>query len=362
MRRTSRAQWSSRRRRSRPANRRSRCHPASSRTFASSSSSSSSGGSKPFRLDPQRVVFEADQEIGRRLHEWSRATDEHRRRLGLRPCDLFHHRGVDPPGVAAPSGRLLARQRVRDEQPVARGHQAIDLFAIDDVGQRARGIEKTRGCLVRRRRAVAEHRHQRDHPGSSGHEQQWTIVARSPYEMSADWAAELNLVPHLQLAHEIRRHLAIVEALDRQSNPAGFWWRGDRVAAFGLVAVLGGQPNIDVLTGEMSGPHRDVEVEARDARRLMDELDELSELPRYEGPPQTHGAASEFAGILIAPVALLAPRVSIKVVAVGLPESRLLLLLELDPAHPLRALPEIEVRDEQSRRTAVLRVQRLAVE
>src|SRR2546423_5962525 len=94
----------------------------------------------------------------------------------------------------------------------------------------------------------------------------------------------------------------------------------------------------------------------------MDELDELSKLPRYVGSTRNHGEASDFVGILVSPVTLLAPRVAIEVVAVGLPESRVLLVLEPDATHPLRALPEIEVRDEQSRGTAVLRMEWLAVE
>src|SRR6266516_4359721 len=63
----------------------------------------------------------------------------------------------------------------------------------------------------------------------------------------------------------------------------------------------------------------------------------------------------------VAPVPLLQPRVSAQVVAVGLPEAGLVLVAELEPANPLRALPEVEVGDEQPRRAAVLRVEGLAV-
>src|SRR5207249_10233871 len=61
------------------------------------------------------------------------------------------------------------------------------------------------------------------------------------------------------------------------------------------------------------------------------------------------------------PVPLLAPRVSVVVVAEALPETRLVLVDQLEPAHPLRALPQVQVRDEQPRRPAVLGCQRLAV-
>src|SRR5260370_17579532 len=55
------------------------------------------------------------------------------------------------------------------------------------------------------------------------------------------------------------------------------------------------------------------------------------------------------------------PWVSAYVVAVRFPEPRLLLVLEGDAAHPLRALPEIEVWHEQAQRAAMLGMQRLAV-
>src|SRR5260370_8247038 len=60
-------------------------------------------------------------------------------------------------------------------------------------------------------------------------------------------------------------------------------------------------------------------------------------------------------------VALFPPWVSAYVVAVRFPQPRLLLVLEGDAAHPLRALPEIEVWHEQAQRAAMLGMQRLAV-
>src|SRR5919198_3786963 len=64
----------------------------------------------------------------------------------------------------------------------------------------------------------------------------------------------------------------------------------------------------------------------------------------------------------VAPVALLFPRVTVVVVAGAFPEAGLVVVTELDSAHPLRALPEVQVRDEQPRRTAVLGLEGLAVE
>ena len=55
--------------------------------------------------------------------------------------------------------------------------------------------------------------------------------------------------------------------------------RRNRVAALRLVAVLGGQADVDVLAGPVARPARDVEHEARDPRRLRHALDELREEP-----------------------------------------------------------------------------------
>src|SRR5689334_17891336 len=66
-------------------------------------------------------------------------------------------------------------------------------------------------------------------------------------------------------------------------------------------------------------------------------------------------------GYLVAPVPLLAPRITVDVVAVRLPEPRLLLLVEPDLLDPLGALPEIEMRHEHAGRAAVLGRQGLAV-
>src|SRR5262245_41824661 len=77
---------------------------------------------------------------------------------------------------------------------------------------------------------------------------------------------------------------------------------------------------------------------------------------RRAGAPAGGGAAS------IAVIALLTPGVSVDVIAERLPEARLVVLHELQPADPLRRLPEVEVRDQETRRAAVLWRQRLAVE
>src|SRR3954454_4467280 len=59
-------------------------------------------------------------------------------------------------------------------------------------------------------------------------------------------------------------------------------------------------------------------------------------------------------------VALLFPGIAVVVVAIGLPEARLVVVAQLEPADPLRALPEVQMRDEQPGRAAVLGLERLS--
>src|SRR3954466_11969815 len=61
------------------------------------------------------------------------------------------------------------------------------------------------------------------------------------------------------------------------------------------------------------------------------------------------------------PGPLLPPRVSIHVVPQRLPEARLVAVGESEPAHPLRALPEVEVGDEQGGAPAWLGIERFVV-
>src|SRR5262245_21039546 len=63
----------------------------------------------------------------------------------------------------------------------------------------------------------------------------------------------------------------------------------------------------------------------------------------------------------VARVPLFLPRLTVYVIAVGLPEPRLVLIEQAEPAHPFGALPEVEVGDEQPRRAAVLGVEGLAL-
>src|SRR4051812_10293490 len=62
----------------------------------------------------------------------------------------------------------------------------------------------------------------------------------------------------------------------------------------------------------------------------------------------------------VAPVALLFPGVAVVVIAVALPEAGLVVVAQLEATDPLRALPEVQVRDQQPGGAAVLGLERLA--
>jgi len=53
----------------------------------------------------------------------------------------------------------------------------------------------------------------------------------------------------------------------------------DRVASLRLVAVLGGESNVDVLAGEVTLPVGWVEAEGSCVRRLVDDVDDAREPP-----------------------------------------------------------------------------------
>src|SRR5207245_10515044 len=80
--------------------------------------------------------------------------------------------------------------------------------------------------------------------------------------------------------------------------------------------------------------------------------------PRWPSPP----AIRERAGPSVPAVAFLFPGITMNVVAELFPEPRLVFLHEPKPADPLGALPEIEMRHDQSRRPAMHRLERLVVE
>src|ERR671934_456723 len=58
--------------------------------------------------------------------------------------------------------------------------------------------------------------------------------------------------------------------------------------------------------------------------------------------------------MLIAPVALLGPRIPTVVISIAFPEARRISNTKLNATQPLRALPRVEVRDHEAQRIAVI--------
>ena len=168
-------------------------------------------------------------------------------------------------------------------------------------------------------------------------------LVASPGEVAADRAPQLELVARAKLLGEVGRDLAVVDPLDRQRDAGVLRRRGDRVGALRLVAVIGGKADVDVLAGACPGhpgTSSTMVLRMRASRRSA------VTVPTATPPPARAGS--------VAPIALLLPGVAVVVVAVALPEAGLVVVVEPMPAHPLGALPEVQVRDEQPRRPAVL--------
>src|SRR5207245_1586233 len=60
-------------------------------------------------------------------------------------------------------------------------------------------------------------------------------------------------------------------------------------------------------------------------------------------------------------IALLAPRIAVRVIPVALPEAQALLIEQQEATHPLHALPSIKMRHDQTQRPAMLGRERRAV-
>jgi hypothetical protein len=176
-----------------------------------------------------------------------------------------------------PAGRLRPREGVRDAQAVA--VQPLELVSIDHVLPGARREEQSCVDVAARCRAEADHRHQRDDPRPATNEQQWAALGGLPDEVAANWPPKLDLIAGPELVHQVGRDLAVVEALDRELDASSVRRRRDRVAPLCLIAVRSGQADVDVLSGSMPCPGRNVERDRLDPRRLPRDLDDLRDLP-----------------------------------------------------------------------------------
>jgi hypothetical protein len=126
---------------------------------------------------------------------------------------------------------------------------------------------------------VAQHGHQRHHPRPAGDQQQRPAPVRLPDEVAADGPAQLELVALAELAGQVGRDLAVVEALDGQLDPRPGGGRGDRVGPLGLVAVLGGEADVDVLAGQVPVPVGHLQGQGDDPVGLGPDLGDLGQPP-----------------------------------------------------------------------------------
>jgi hypothetical protein len=115
--------------------------------------------------------------------------------------------------------------------------------------------------------AVPQDRPQRNDPGSAGDQQQRSAVAGVPHEPAADRAAQLELIAGAQFLGQVGRDLAVVEPFygDRDRLAVG---RCDRVGAFRGVAVLGGQPDVQMLPRLVARPVGYLELDRADRVRF----------------------------------------------------------------------------------------------
>jgi hypothetical protein len=107
------------------------------------------------------------------------------------------------------------------------------------------------------RGAVPDHCHERADAGAATHQKEWTAEFNLPDEVSSDWTAQLELVTLRKLVDQVRRNLPVINSLDGERDLVDIFWRGsDRITPLGLIAVLCGEANVNVLACPMTRPIR----------------------------------------------------------------------------------------------------------
>ena len=105
-------------------------------------------------------------------------------------------------------------------------------------------------------------------------------IAASQTRVAADRSAQFQPVTDTQFLREVGRHFPVIESFDSEGHTMVFLrWRGDRIAALGLVAVFSGEAHIRVLPRLMPHPAGQHEGDALRARRFRPRGDHLAELP-----------------------------------------------------------------------------------
>src|SRR5918995_6670242 len=125
------------------------------------------------------------------------------------------------------------------------------------------------------RGAMAQDRHERRDPGTATNEQERTAMLRTPHEVTAERAADLDRVADLGNIVKEGRDLAIPEALDDELvEPLQPRRRRNRVASLYLVSIRRGEPDVEVLASREETPGAGPKEEALHPRRLaLDALD-----------------------------------------------------------------------------------------
>src|SRR5215475_7435945 len=126
---------------------------------------------------------------------------------------------------------------------------------------------------------MAKHGHQGCDPRTARYETKRAAHRAGPDKIAADRAAQLEAIAHAKFIEEIRRNLAVRYPLDGQLEQFFLRRRSERIAALGLIPVVGGESDIDTLTGQVSWPTSRFQKQALHARRLNDDVAHFSELP-----------------------------------------------------------------------------------
>ena len=150
-------------------------------------------------------------------------------------------------------------------------------------------------CRVLTRRS---HRKQRDDTRSAGDELDRgpVGVCGVPDEVSAQRAVQLELVAFGELVHQVWRDFACWDFIDRQDDASRLARRRDRVGPGRLIAVRGGEADVEVGTGVVSGPGRHVQLDADRGLGLATAAGDASDVParpdrrRHQYRSSCHGS------------------------------------------------------------------------
>jgi hypothetical protein len=159
----------------------------------------------------------------------------------------------------------------------------------------AHGVEQAEGRGAPGIRVAPDHRHQGHDPGAAADQLHRPLGVRTvgrgaPDEPAAGGSPQLEPVADLGGVDEIGRDLAVVETVDRDLEAAGGRRRGDRVRAHGRVAVLGGEPDVDVLAGDVVRPALDLDRKGARSRRLRTGGDDGPGTPAHQYRCSFHGS------------------------------------------------------------------------